>query len=104
MAVRCRLRHTLRSIDMVETDVNGLIDLAGTDILGDLPGAKADLRDLAAVVELDLVKGHRGRVTDVVDEMIQSKKCPAILVRSGADLDPPSTIPPSPSMPLHSSC
>lgn len=49
---------TLRGINVIKSDLDRLVYLSNTDILGDLPGSEPDLGDLAAVVELDAVEGH----------------------------------------------
>lgn len=49
---------TLRGIDVLETEVDGLVDLAGGLFERDTGRAVADRRDQAAVVERDVFKGH----------------------------------------------
>jgi hypothetical protein len=53
----------LGRIDVIETDINCLIYLTGTNIFGDFPRSKANLGDLSAVVQGNFVEGHRDRVS-----------------------------------------
>jgi hypothetical protein len=50
--------RTLSGIDVIESDVNRLVYLAGTDIFRDLPRSETDLGDLSTVVQSDLVEWH----------------------------------------------
>lgn len=67
---------TLRSIDVVESNFNRLVDLSRSDLLRDLPCPKANLRDLSTVVELDTVERHiSGRITTVKSWFLKKKTC-----------------------------
>lgn len=50
----------LRGIDMVESDLDGLLRLIRGDVLRDLPCSEPDCGDVASVVELDWGEGHDG--------------------------------------------
>jgi hypothetical protein len=52
------VEHTLSGIDVIESDVNRLVYLAGTDIFGDFPRSETDLGNLSTVVQSDLVEWH----------------------------------------------
>jgi hypothetical protein len=43
---------------VIESDVNRLVYLAGTDIFRDFPRSETDLGDLSTVVQSDLVEWH----------------------------------------------
>jgi hypothetical protein len=51
-------QRTLSGIDVIESDVNRLVYLAGTNIFRDFPGSETDLRDLSTIVQSDLVEWH----------------------------------------------
>jgi hypothetical protein len=51
-------QRTLSGIDVIESDVNRLVYLAGTDIFRDLPRSETDLGDLSTIVQSDLVEWH----------------------------------------------
>lgn len=48
----------MSSVNVFEAYLKRLVDLARTYLLRDLPRAKADLADSAAVVERDVLEGH----------------------------------------------
>jgi hypothetical protein len=52
----------LGGIDVIETDINCLVYLTGTNILGNFPRPKANLGNLSTVVQGNFVEGHRCRV------------------------------------------
>lgn len=48
----------LSRVDVLESDIESLFGLIGTDILRDLPRSKSDLEDLTPVVQGDVLEGH----------------------------------------------
>ena len=53
-----RAALTLRSVNVVKPDLDGLFHLSRRDFLRDLPRPEPDLRDLPPVIQLDRVERH----------------------------------------------